>query len=1561
MPAGGTNIGRLFVELGLKDADFRGGLKAAESSLQGLSASGVKFGRMFDRAVAGGFLAATTAAAGFAAASVTVGAGFEQAITTVGAISGAGDAISDLEAKARQLGAATAFSATEAATAMQDFARAGMTTNEIIAASEPALLLAGSAGASMSQSTALMAATLAQFNLDASESNRISDVFSTALRKSLFDMSSLTEAMKYAGTVGASFGMSLEQTTAAVAMFRDLGLEGSMAGTNLRMALAAAAKPTDNARKALKRYGLEAEDINPELHSFAEIMQTIGDAGLQTADALQIFGTRAGANVSMIARSFADGSTGFHELLDNLEDSAGSTESLYAEMMSTVAAQAKIVMSATEELLLSTFDTFREPLQELLTETAETIAYVAAVFKSESAGIGRGFDETIGDAVRYLRDNRAEMALAFVDTVRAVQQIVSELSAMLPTLRIVAQAMLALWAADKARQLSLIIAGLPAKLAVLRGSVHATVAALTAATGGTFALVAAVGAAVATMIAFAASMRSAEMAAEKLRAAEQKIADERATRDAQTLAAAQSISAGLAERVGAVELLLQSEGKLTDELSLQLSTLANLTDEQIAAGLASGKLYEATLAGNRVVLDAATALRLRYEATSLAEEVESSFAAAQRKSRAEQEKVAAQTLVLNTAMAEYQKAVGRGLSRVAAFDGSLRKHGDSLAEIKSRISDYGAQLDALKAQEQGLSQQRKIATQDLTKSEIAAENAIEGTSSAYAKAQAAAKLREQAEKKLHGAHNQRLAAVAAVEREIELIGKTGAERRDIQLQREIDDLNAKFAAEVQAADIAGADLMQIEQQRLDAIQLLRDRAWLEQRQTDTESAKKTAETVDDQVAGLRQSAAKRNASALEAIELDRLAALADAEGATVDQLISINEHYADQAAETRADLSGRVAALVGAESGEVVGLTRERDALLAELGEDQHAERLAVSEHYDEKIREATRRANKQAREDSREIVDQIKQIAKAALAAGRAVGDGLSSVVSSFGDLLSNLTGFSFDIFDAVGSISDDLQSAQDLADQLAAGDISPDEYAERMAELPASAADGAEQFIAELIDGAVRLVQTFVDAAPVLIQQLASKLPELIDTVIAALPDVLDAILAELPALVDMLSAAVVDLVQMLADELPQLLDAVIAELPKLIDAVAAALPILLDAVADGIAQILDALPDILDQLLSYLPDLIGALVDALDTIIIAVVDAIPRLIQSLIDALPDILMALLNGVLSLIGTIITRVIGELLPALIGMLPDLVTMLLGVVTQLVNELVAQLPLLIEGLLIAMTQVTSALMAMVPELITSIVEMLPALTKSLHDLIPALIEGVINAIPNIITAIVGSIPDITKAMTIELTAAVIKSIPDLIWASVSWIGTLVKFLWDEVFKGIGEFVAKIWEKLSGWIGDLFGKDESDAGESWWDDRTDGTFWSDTPSMQKTGTGGDMVGLAGGDYYVAAQDPAELLRQAIEGVGLNPGRVSVPGPQSASIAMLQAADAIREALAGGLSGAETGGLSMRATLRADGRTLDEVMWRAGRRGQAPHAERRARKATIQAGVHPGFDRGKFTK
>lgn len=371
--------------------------------------------------------------AAFGAYSTAVGASYEKQVSFLAAILGITDKTSQayeaLDRQARKIGATTALTATEAAEAMQVLAQAGMEVTDIISASDAAVKFALGNQATLDRSANLIAATLTQFSLGGSEAARVADAMGMAARSSLLDVESLAEAMKYAGTTGAAFGWSVEETLAAVAQFRNLGLEGSQAGTNLRMAMVAAAAPMEKNIKLLKRYGLTVDDINPALHSFKDVMLNIARAGMSTADMFVLFDRRAGANVKAIAdRMLVDGGAAFDELLGKLENSAGTTEELYQASMNNVLGQFEVLKSAMEELGISFFEAFKTPLREALRSAGEFVNRIIGVVRQRQGTLSGSFRDLFGPLEEFFDRSGAAIGDSITGWVRALVELRNVLS-----------------------------------------------------------------------------------------------------------------------------------------------------------------------------------------------------------------------------------------------------------------------------------------------------------------------------------------------------------------------------------------------------------------------------------------------------------------------------------------------------------------------------------------------------------------------------------------------------------------------------------------------------------------------------------------------------------------------------------------------------------------------------------------------------------------------------------------------------------------------------------------------------------------------------------------------------------------------------------------------------------------------------------------------------------------------------------------------------------------------------------------------------------------------------
>lgn len=341
-------------------------LRAVNRMDQGLNSSSSSIKRFIDSSISlfkglatviGGVFAAMTSFATY------VGAEFEQALANTSSmfITAAQSAeqmqgwMDKLEETARSLGATTAFTATEAANAMYSLASGGLNAKEVMEATQSVLHLAGATLSGMSEAAELTMGTLRQFNLQAQESARITNVFAAAIQNSMLTMNRLHFSMQYVGPVAARLGMTVEETAGALAILHNAGLKGSLAGTGMRQVLIRLIRPNAELARALEGTTVTAD-------GFAAVLERLKEAHLRPDEAARMFGQRTLAALSALLSA---GKTGFDAMTEAVTDTTAASDA-YALQMNTVRSQWILLMSAVQEVGISIFKVLRDDIMVVL-------------------------------------------------------------------------------------------------------------------------------------------------------------------------------------------------------------------------------------------------------------------------------------------------------------------------------------------------------------------------------------------------------------------------------------------------------------------------------------------------------------------------------------------------------------------------------------------------------------------------------------------------------------------------------------------------------------------------------------------------------------------------------------------------------------------------------------------------------------------------------------------------------------------------------------------------------------------------------------------------------------------------------------------------------------------------------------------------------------------------------------------------------------------------------------------------------------------------------------------
>ena len=177
----------------------------------------------------------TTPIVAAGAAAVKTAADFDEGMSKVSAISGAtGEDLQSLRDKAREMGAKTKFSATEAASAFEYMAMAGWKTGDMVSGIDGIMSLAAASGEDLATTSDIVTDALTAFGLKAEDSGHFADILAAASSNANTNVSMMGETFKYCAPIAGALGFSAEDTAEAIGLMANSGIKGSQAGTALR-------------------------------------------------------------------------------------------------------------------------------------------------------------------------------------------------------------------------------------------------------------------------------------------------------------------------------------------------------------------------------------------------------------------------------------------------------------------------------------------------------------------------------------------------------------------------------------------------------------------------------------------------------------------------------------------------------------------------------------------------------------------------------------------------------------------------------------------------------------------------------------------------------------------------------------------------------------------------------------------------------------------------------------------------------------------------------------------------------------------------------------------------------------------------------------------------------------------------------------------------------------------------------------------------------------------------------------------------------------------------------
>mgnify|MGYP003586203418 FL=1 len=403
----------------LIDPDTKGFAGKLQGSMAGPLATAGKLGTQLGILLGVGSLAAA------GTQIVKIGNDFKSALNELAGVSQATEQqLAAVSARARELGSDATLigvSAGDAAAAMTELSKGGMSVEQAMSAAHGTLQLAGAAQIGAAEAATIQSAALQAFSLDASEAGRVSDILANAANASSAEIGDVAAAMQQSGTIAHQFGIDIDDTATAIAMFANAGIQGSDAGTMLKSALLALTDQGKPAQAAIEELGLTVYDAQGQFVGLPTLFDDLAAAQQRmTPEAYQaatatLFGSDA---MRLAGIAGQQGGEGFRELNDAMNRAGSAAELAEAKTKGLPGALSNVANQA-ENAALHVYDLVQGPLTGLANFTADRLEELPGLLTA-AGGAASGMAEDLRPAASGLANFAGSLGSGVLDVVTSI-------------------------------------------------------------------------------------------------------------------------------------------------------------------------------------------------------------------------------------------------------------------------------------------------------------------------------------------------------------------------------------------------------------------------------------------------------------------------------------------------------------------------------------------------------------------------------------------------------------------------------------------------------------------------------------------------------------------------------------------------------------------------------------------------------------------------------------------------------------------------------------------------------------------------------------------------------------------------------------------------------------------------------------------------------------------------------------------------------------------------------------------------------------------------------------
>lgn len=421
------NIFELAAKISLDTSEYEGQLDDASGKTHNFGeklknglATAAKVG-------AAGLAVATTAVTAFAKSSIDTGMQFDSAMSQVAATMGkTTDEIGELRDFAMEMGANTAFSATQAADALNYMALAGYDAEQSMEALPNVLNLAAAGGIDLAAASDMVTDAQSALGLSMEESAALVDKMAMASSKSNTSVAQLGDAILTIGGTAKNLAGGTTELSTALGILADNGVKGAEGGTALRNIILSLSAPTDTAAKAMQSLGLEVYDaqgnMRPLNETFGDLQAALSSMtqGEQTQALSKIFNKEDLKSVNAL---LANTGERFDELSGYIGNATGAAENMANTQLDNLAGDVTLFKSALEGAQIILSDQLTPNLREFVQFGSDGISKIASAFQEGGLpGAMEAFGAVLSDGLNMIVEQLPAMVDAGMQLLGALGQ-----------------------------------------------------------------------------------------------------------------------------------------------------------------------------------------------------------------------------------------------------------------------------------------------------------------------------------------------------------------------------------------------------------------------------------------------------------------------------------------------------------------------------------------------------------------------------------------------------------------------------------------------------------------------------------------------------------------------------------------------------------------------------------------------------------------------------------------------------------------------------------------------------------------------------------------------------------------------------------------------------------------------------------------------------------------------------------------------------------------------------------------------------------------------------------